>query len=169
MEYITIAKLNKTFGLKGEFRAYCLTDFPKDRFLLGQKFLLVNEKTNDSKEVTLKSFRLSLPFVIIAFEEMPGINEAEAYLGYEVKIDKSKATLPEGSYRLSDLIGCEVFSSDGMRIGVVKDVFRFSTTHTLRVAREGDKDVQIPFVNQFVPTVDLANKRIIVNVIPGLL
>ncbi len=169
MEYITIAKLNKTFGLKGEFRAYSLTDFPKKRFVVGKKYMLVNEKTKDTKEVTLKSFRFSAPWLVISFEEFPTINEAETYLGYDVNMDKAEATLPKDTYHIADLLGCEVYSAEGEKIGVVDDVFRFSSTYTLRVKRVDNKDVQIPFVNQFVPTVDLENKKIIVNVIPGLL
>ena len=77
MDYIAVANLNKTFGIKGEFRAYCLTEFPKDRFIVGSTFILGTPEGEPIMEVTLKSYRMEAPFVILRFAEILSINEAE--------------------------------------------------------------------------------------------
>ncbi len=169
MEYVTIAKIISTHGLKGFFRCYSLTSFPKERFQLRRKLTLHNEKTGERKEVTLSYSRPQSGFYILGFEEIPSIEEAENYLKWDIDINKEDAPLPEDHYRLADLIGCQVLDQEGKALGEVKDVFSYSPTWTLRVKREGQKDFFVPFVDQFVKEVDTDNKKIVIEPIEGLL
>ena len=170
MELIQIAKLNKTFGLKGEFKAYCLTDFPTERFKIGTKMYFQNPKSKELKPVTLASYRKKDEFVIIRFEEFPSINDIEPFLGFDLMIEKEQATLPKDTYHVFDLIGCKAYSQDGQEIGEVIDVFSYSPIKNLRIKRNDDlPDVQVPFVNSFIKEINLDSKRIVINVIEGLL
>ena len=169
MEYIKLAKLNKTFGIKGEFRAYCLTDFPEERFKIGSTYFFQNPQDGSVKPFTLKTYRKSDPFVIISFKELPSINDAEPYLGFDLVIEKERATLPEGAYHIFDLIGCKAYDQTNCYLGEVIDVFAYSKTKILRIKREGGGDIQVPFANQFIRNVDIENKRIDITVIEGML
>ena len=169
MDYIAIANLNKTFGIKGEFRAYCLTDFPKDRFKIGETFLIGTPGGKPLLEVTLKSYRMEAPFVILKFSEILSINEAEKYLGNKVYIQKERAALPADTYHIHDLISCRVVLENEEEIGVCIDVLSYSSTKTLIVEREGKENAQIPFAKQFIKDVDIDDKRIVITPIEGLL
>lgn len=169
MDYIAVANLNKTFGIKGEFRAYCLTDFPKDRFIVGSTFILGTPEGEPIMEVTLKSYRMEAPFVILRFAEILSINEAEKYLGNKVYIPKEKAALPADTYHIHDLIDCRVTLESGEEIGVCIDVLSYSSTKTLIVSREGKENAQIPFAKQFIKDVDIDAKTIVITPIEGLL
>ncbi len=169
MEYVTIAKLLGTHGLKGQFRCYSLTSFPKERFQLRRKLTLHNEKTDERVDVTLSYVREQSGFYILGFEEITSIEEAENYLKWTLDINKEEAPLPEDHYRLADLIGCDVLDLEGKKLGEVKDVFSYSPTWTLRVKREDAKDFFVPFVDQFVKVVDTKNKKITIEPIDGLL
>ena len=105
----------------------------------------------------------------MGFEEITSIEQAESYLKWDIDINKDEAPIPEDHYRIADLLGCEVFDQEGKKLGQVKDVFSYSPTWTLRVKREEQKDLFVPFVDQFVKTVDTANKRIVIEPIEGLL
>ena len=169
MEYVTIAKILGTHGLKGLFRCYSLTSFPEERFQLRRKLTLHNEKTGVRLDVTLSYCRQQANVFILGFEEITSIEQAESYLKWDIDINKDEAPIPEDHYRIADLLGCEVFAQDGKKLGEVKDVFSYSPTWTLRVKREEQKDFFVPFVDQFVKTVDTANKRIVIEPIEGLL
>ena len=169
MDYIAVANLNKTFGIKGEFRAYCLTDFPKDRFKIGASFTIGTPEGKALLEVTLKSYRMDSPFVILKFAEILSINEAEKYLGNKVYIQKERADLPADTYHIHDLIGCRIALDNGEEIGVCIDVLSYSSTKTLIVSRQGKENAQIPFAKQFVKDVDIEAKRIVITPIEGLL
>ncbi len=170
MNYIRLGQITKTRGLKGEFRVYSLTDFPKQRFKKGAKLSLFNEKTGERIPVTLKSYSSSNPFVFLAFEEIKSIEEAEPYIHYAVEIDEESAPVPEGYYRFKDLIGCKVVEEgNGKELGVVSDVLAYAPTKTLRVERKPEKDFFIPFHDSFIKNIDLDKKVIEVVVWEGML
>ena len=50
MEYLTLGKIVKTIGLKGELKVYSSTDFGAKRYLKGNKVFLFNEQTKDIVE-----------------------------------------------------------------------------------------------------------------------
>ena len=169
MEYVTIAKLLSTHGLKGQFRSFCLTSFPKERFQLRRKLSLHNTKTDERKDVTLNYAREKSGFYILGFDEITSIEEAEGFCKWELDIDKADAPIPEDHYRIADLIGCAVFDESGEKLGEIKDVFSYSPTWTLRVKRDEAKDFFVPFVDEFVISADTDNKKVVIHVIPGLL
>lgn len=168
MEYVSVAYLSKTFGLQGAFKAVSMTDYPNLRFKKGRKFYLVDEKTGDSKEVTLASFRDNGQVYLLRFEEITSIDEAEKYLKRVVNMDKADAPMPKDSYRFADLIGCKVVDQAGAVQGTVTDVLEYAPTKSLRVHREGEKDFFVPFVDKFVLEIDIEKKQIVIEVVEGM-
>ena len=168
MEYVTVAYLSKTFGLQGAFKAVSMTDYPDLRFKKGRKFYLVDEKTGDTQEVTLSSFRNNGQLYILRFEEIPTIDEAEKYLKRMVNMDKADAPMPKDSYRFADLIGCEVVDETGVSQGVVTEVLEYAPTKSLRIHRKGEKDFFVPFVDKFVLEVNIEKKQIVIEVVEGM-
>ncbi|MCR5079456.1 MAG: ribosome maturation factor RimM [Bacilli bacterium] len=169
MDYIYLAKLNKTHGVRGEFKAYCLTDFPKERLKKGRSYFFFNEKTQESSSFTLHSWRDASPFLILKFDAIDTIEQAEQYLGLFLAIPKEDATLPDNHYFISDLIGCKAYSDEGAELGEVIDVFSYSPINNLRIRKEGRKDIQVPFLDEFVKEVDIASKKVVVHLIEGML
>lgn len=167
MEYVTVAKILKPFGLKGECRCFCLTSHPKQRFKKGTAFLL--SKGSNKKEVVLASSRINGDQLYLRFEGLDTIEAIEAYKGYEVDMKKEDATLEKDEYRYSDLVGCLIVDKQGNALGKVKEVFSYSPTWTLRVAREEGKDFFVPFVDAFVKEIDIEGKKITIVVVEGML
>ena len=62
MEYITLGKIVKTIGLKGEVKVYSSSDFSYDRYEKGNNVTLFNEKTKERVTCIVKSFRKDKEF-----------------------------------------------------------------------------------------------------------
>ena len=62
-----------------------------------------------------------------------------------------------------------IIDKDNKEYGKVKEVEEFPAQITLRVSRRNGKDFFIPFVKDFIRQVDIQNKKIIVNIIEGML
>lgn len=77
--------------------------------------------------------------------------------------------LEEGEFFLHDLIGLDVFTEEGERIGTVDDVIEGRAQAILVVVREGKGSVMIPAVDEFVDDIDLNENRIVIRPIEGLL
>ncbi len=170
MKRIELGVINRTFGLHGEMRVFSETDFPSLRFQIGAKMVLVSKKRLETP-VTVSSFRDAGQFVFLSFEEITSIEEAEKHIHDAILVNEEDAPLPEGYYRNGDLVGLEVRDEDGELLGTVKKVETNAPTPNLRVGRSNNqKDFFVPFLfDQFIVSVDLDKKQIIIKVMEGML
>lgn len=97
-------------------------------------------------------------------------NAAEALKGASVQIARSHfPALADGEFYWVDLIGLEVENLQGERIGVVSDLMDNGAHPILRVSLPAvsepgkEQEQLIPFVDQFVKTVDQQAKKITVD------
>jgi len=72
--------------------------------------------------------------------------------------------LPEGTYYVHQILGLEVFTTDGRRIGVIEEIVPTGANDCYRVG-----ECLIPAVKQVVVEVDLEAGRMIIEPLPGLL
>lgn len=129
---ITVARIVRPQGLRGEVAAEILTSFP-ERLTRMASARLWDGKTTP-RQTGIRSCRLTVSRggqAIFHFEGSDSISDAEKLVGLEVQIPLSdRVQLPAGSYYVSDLIGCEVLEKtqekaperDGTVIGRVRDV-----------------------------------------------
>lgn len=61
-----------------------------------------------------------------------------------------------------DLQGLEAFTPEGVRLGVVEELWSTGPVPNL-VIREGEQELMIPFVDDFVKLVDVAGGRVVVT------
>ena len=74
--------------------------------------------------------------------------------------------MTENVFRTADLIGCQVLTEAGEILGVFKDVLD-SRAHDIWVV-EGRREYLIPARKEIVMSVDVAAKKILVRLPPGL-
>src|SRR5215471_12910547 len=110
-QYVTIARILRPRGNKGEVSAELLTDFPERLKELREIFL--SDSKTSPLAMQLKSFwadRNHPGFGIFHFEGVSSINDAEKLRGSEIQIPfEQRVTLPAGKYFVTDLIGCSIF------------------------------------------------------------
>lgn len=104
---------------------------------------------------------------IFHFEGSDSISDAEKLVGLEVRIPLAeRAPLPEGSYYVTDLIGCEVVER-GAAIGAVRDV-EFTGGTPILAVNSTQGELLIPLAQDICVNVDLAARRIDVVLPEGL-
>ena len=109
--------------------------------------------------------------VVAQLMGVSGRDAAESLKGATVQISRSHfPALSDGEYYWLDLIGLEVENLQGEHLGVVKDLMDNGAHPILRVQApvlaEQEKlppEMLIPFVDQFVKTVDQTAKKITVD------
>lgn len=169
MTYIEIGKAINTHGLKGELKIESWSDFDEIRYTPGNKIYI--GRNDEMQAFTVKSYRPHKGYALVAFEELPDINAAERFKGCVLYVDAAdRHALGEGEYYFDELIGLMVEDEDGRHIGEVIAVEETNGAQdNLRVAREGNSDVLIPNIPEFVKKVDTEVKVITIHVVPGLL
>jgi 16S rRNA processing protein RimM len=110
-QFVTVARILRARGNKGEVAARLLTDFP-DR-LKEQREVFLAAESSAPREVTLESYWVDRNHpgqCVFHFAGVSSIDDAEKLRGFDVQIPaERRALLPSGSYFVTDLIGCSVF------------------------------------------------------------
>lgn len=167
--FLTIGKIVNVRGLKGEVKVISTTDFPKSRFKKGNVVFFYDGSNDNRLELVIDTVSTHKGFFYLKFIGISQVESAEKLVNGYLQVQKKDSFLEQGSYYYDDLENCNVFDEGKTFIGVVKKVEAYSSQQTLRVKREGQKDVLIPFVEAFIKDVSIADKAITIHVIDGLL
>jgi len=118
------------------------------------------------RDVTLKSVREHKGRYVVTLDGVESADTAQAYVGgtFYAGRERVERELDDGEHLDVDLIGCSLFAPDGTVLGKVEDVRHYPSSDMLIV---GGK--MVPMVKAFVRGIDTADKRIDVDLPPGLL
>ncbi|MCI0422291.1 MAG: ribosome maturation factor RimM [Acidobacteria bacterium] len=164
--HVSVARIIKTQGNRGEVAADILTDFP-ERFQHLSTVTL--EKEGQAPlELIVESHWFHKQRVILKFRGIDAITPAERLVGYEVMIAKSQLmALQPGSYYQHDLVGCRIEDESGMARGNVVEVLGSPGNYLLRVSRDTG-DFLVPFAQSYFPKIDVRNKVLVCDLPEGL-
>jgi 16S rRNA processing protein RimM len=174
-QWLQVARILRPRGNKGEVLAELLTDFPARLSSLKQIYLRKEE--GQPQAFTLQDFwvdRNHPGMGIFHFAGYTTISDAETLRGYELLLPfEERVTLPAGQYFVTDLIGCLVYrvAAQSHPLGTVADVFlpgeRTAGTPLLRVETPRG-ELLVPLAEDICPSIDVAARRIEVNLPEGL-
>ena len=167
MEYIEIGQIVNTNGLKGVVKVNPFTDdISKFEDL---KYVYIQLK-NELKKVKIEQVRYNKNQVLLKLEGIDSIEEAEKYRNFYLKTEKeSQEDLGEDTYYIVDLIGLDVYSDKNEYLGKIEDVFPTGSNDVYVVKDNLGKQILIPAIADVVKEVDLKNKKMTINLIPGLI
>ncbi|MBS5864517.1 MAG: 16S rRNA processing protein RimM [Clostridium sp.] len=167
MEYIEIGQIVNTNGLKGVVKVNPFTDdISKFEDL---KYVYIQLK-NELKKVKIEQVRYNKNQVLLKLGGIDSIEEAEKYRNFYLKTEKeSQEDLGEDTYYIVDLIGLDVYSDKNEYLGKIEDVFPTGSNDVYVVKDNLGKQILIPAITDVVKKVDLKNKKMTINLIPGLI
>lgn len=166
-ELYHVGKIVNTHGIKGEVKVVPITDFPEERFKVGNK-LTVEGATN--VEVTITSVRVHKGLTMLTFEGYTDINQVLPFKGHDLSVaDADLQELEEGEYYYKDLIGLTVIDQDDQTLGTVSEILAPGANDVWVIPRPGKKDILLPFLKSVVLDIDLTNKVAHVDVPGGLI
>ena len=164
--FVTIAKVTKTQGRKGEVAALLLTDFP-ERFAT-RKRLFALDAQDRRTELVLEDHWFHKGGVVLKFAGVDSISQAETLIGCEIQIPQAeRAELTGDSVYVSDLVGC-VVSDAGREIGRIENV-QFGSGEAPLLVVKGAKEILVPFAAEFVEQIDVERKQVRMKLPAGLL
>src|SRR5262247_2389551 len=166
-ELISVARIARPQGHRGEVIADLLTDFP-ERFA---RLARVYVKRADGRLLLLdlENSRPHKGRVALQFDGCDSISGAEEFREARVMVPRDQLVeLPEDTYYDFDLIGCEVVSIEDQYLGRVEEVQNFGAAPLL-VVRDGARELLVPLVLSICVEISIEGKRIVANPPEGLL
>ncbi|MHB0998249.1 MAG: ribosome maturation factor RimM [Armatimonadota bacterium] len=159
---ILIGEIISTFGRKGEVKIYPHTDYPERLAAKGD--VCVKKSDTDSRVLKITKSSIHKGVVIAKFAGIDDMNAAEDLRGAKIYVSESELTkLRKDEFYIHDIIGLQVVTTEGRDLGTVKEVLR-SPANDVYVT-----DIaMIPAVKEFVVSIDLEEKKIVVKPVEGL-
>ena len=170
--FVTLARVVKTQGRRGEVAVEVHTDIP-DRLKAGLRVLALTE-AGGRRELQIEDTWPHKDWLVLKFNGVDSISEAEVLVGSELQVPLSeRAQLDPGAAYVSDLVGCTLLDCRtevrGSEVGVVTDVRFGAGEAPLLVIGAGKSEIEIPYAQEFLVRIDLQHKRIEMNLPEGLL
>jgi len=149
-ELIVIGKIVAPHGVRGDVRVTPLTDFP-DRFL-SMKSVLVGGK----RVLSIEAARYHKQLLLLKFRGFDDRNAVEELRGQLLQVDrKDVVPLQEGAFYVFDIIGMDVYATDGQLLGKVDDVIETGSNDVYVVERKDNRPLLVPALKTIVTTVDV--------------
>lgn len=150
-EMIYIGKTVSTFGIKGELKV--ISDFEKcdKAYKIGNKILINNI------EHVISGIRYHKNYILLEIDDLKNINNILKYVGFNIYIKRMDLHLEENEFLYKDLINSDVIDNDGSNLGKIIEA-RQGVNLLIKV--KGSKEFYIPYVDEYIISFDLNNKKL---------
>ncbi len=158
---ILVGKFGAPQGVRGEVRLFAFMDDPGLITKLG-----VLEDRAGERQFKILSSRPAKDFLVVTLEGVTDRNAAKALTHTELFVaqDRLPKQKDKNSFYHSDLIGLRAEDGAGKNLGTVVSLQNYGGGDLLEIKpAEGAQTFLLPFADHFVPVVDVAGGRIVID------
>lgn len=164
---VAVGYVVRAKGIRGAVKVEVLTH-RLDRFDQLDRVVLQREASADLP-LQIEFWRQDAPGVLIKFVGIDSPEAARERLagGYITIAPEEVAALPQDTYYVSDLVGCDVEDEAGKHLGRIAEVLQLPSTDVY-VVREGAREFMVPAVGEFVVEVSIPRRQMVVRGVDDL-
>jgi 16S rRNA processing protein RimM len=163
--FVVTGRVIKPFGVLGWVKVEILTTNPL-RFQTGNTFVLEGKERGE--RLLLEEARESPGALLVKFQGLENREQADKLSGRMLMVTPEEVgEAPPESVWEHQLLGMEVFTRAGRRLGEVTEVMETGANDVLVV--QGEKECLIPMISEVIAEIDLQRGTITIEPLPGLL
>jgi 16S rRNA processing protein RimM len=164
-EYVSVGYIRRAHGIGGCVHVESLTDNPTRFEALSEVIVEIGGKRTLYHVERCSAASKGL---LVKFKGVDDRTEAEKLKSGYLLVEAAKLPeLEEGSYYLFDLIGMNVYTTEGELIGEITDVQQYPANDVYIIEGENGK-LLLPAIRDVVKNIDVQNKRMEVELLSGL-
>ena len=165
-DLLQVGIISSMHGLRGEVKVFPTTDDP-NRFKKLKSVIL--DAGRETLELQVEQVKFFKQFVILKFKELNNINEVEKYKGKGLFVTRENAVkLNPNEYFIADMIGMDVFTDNGNKLGILTDVLETGANDVYVVETEEHKEVLLPAIKECILNVDITGRKMEIHLMEGL-
>jgi len=156
---ICVARIGAAHGVRGAVKLWTFTEDP-----LAVKHYGPLSTKDGARQFEVTHVREAKDHLVATLKGVASREDAERLNGIELYIARDK--LPEtdeDEYYHADLIGLAAVNAANEAIGRVIAIHNFGAGDIIEIAPASGPTLLLPFTNAVVPTVDLANRRVVIE------
>ncbi len=161
---VTVGRVGRAHGIKGDVFVDIRTDEPARRFVEGASVMI------DGRPVKLTRVRWNRGRLMVALAGHPDRTAVEQLTGKLITVEVPADEVPSepDEYFDRQLVGLTVLDHTGREVGAVAEVLHLPAQEVLRIDTP-DGERLVPFVSALVPEVDLDAAHLRLADVGGLL
>ncbi len=160
---LEIGQIVNTHGLRGDLKVMPWCDDPEIFDELAYVII-------DGEEYDIEKSRMQKNMVLLKLAGIDDINDAEKYRNKVMTVPREElGELPEGTYYICDLLGCNVTTDEGRDLGEICDIIKTGSNDVYVVKDSSGNQVLIPVIDEVVLSVDVDEKKIVIKPLKGLI
>jgi 16S rRNA processing protein RimM len=160
--HLELGYVARAHGLQGEVAVR--TFDPASETLDYVERVLVRPRSGAERVLRIELVRPTPKETLVVFEDVTGRTAAEALVGATVLAFREDLEPPaEDEYFQGDLVGLTAVDESGKVLGRVEELWETGEVPNLVIRAEGKEELVVPFVDDFVSTVDIPGGRLVVK------
>lgn len=167
MDYFVFGEIVKTRGLLGCVKA--LSFLESSELLDGLTVVYLESASGRKSRHEIKKITSSGKFLFLEIKGVSDVDAARAFVGSRLLLPRELLeALGADEYYWHDIIGLDVYTPEGRHLGRIESIFP-TGSNDVYVCRGDHGEILIPATAGVVEQVDIAGKRMIINLLEGLL
>jgi 16S rRNA processing protein RimM len=161
-EFITVGQVLAPWGVRGKLKVKVITEFP-ERFAPSARVYIKRQP------MSVESAQWQKGRLVLKLDQVDSRQAAQKLRGQPIEIHRSQLyPLPEGQYYHFQIVGLEVWTTQGERLGKITDILSAPSNDNY-VVRGAKGEILIPAIADVVKSIDLERGRVTIEPIKGLL
>lgn len=163
--YLELGQIVGTHGIRGELRVNPRCDTPE----FAKRFKTLYFDENGNSPVKVITSRPHGNIILMKLEGVDTVEAAAALKNRLLYLKREDAHLPDGSWFIAELIGCEVLDADnGKRYGELTDVSETGANDVWYITDDKGGEYLIPAIKEVVINADVKENRIYIRPLKGI-
>ncbi len=157
--FLTIGKLQRTHGVKGEIVMEVMTDFPEK--ILPGNIVYIGSK---QQPYEVASVRPTADKILISFKGFTDCDQVSILRNQIVSIKTEDANqLPEGEFYHHEIIGMTVVEEDGSLVGTIGEILVTGANDVYIINKENGEELLLPAIRDAVRSIDRSSRKMVVR------
>ncbi len=163
-EFLEIAKIVGTHGIRGEMRCQTYCDFP-EVFCDFENYYLGKDKEIVDKEHAFVHKNI----VVLKLFDIDTLEDAQKLVGQYLYINRNDGIMADDVFFIQDIIGCTVKNAEtGEVYGKVTDVYQNGAADVFSMKQPDGRELMFPYIDDVVKSIDVENGIILIIPLDGL-
>ncbi|MCC6543540.1 MAG: 16S rRNA processing protein RimM [Nitrospirae bacterium] len=166
-DFVSVAYIVRPHGLKGEVKVVQLSNDPERIYSLRDIFII--RKNGEKRKSVIKKVRPVKSGFAVSLEDITTVTDAQQIVGSYIAVPQDDVpVLGKDSWYHFEIIGMEVFTTEGMYLGMVEDIIS-TGSNDVYILRDKDREYLIPAIRDVIKDVDVKGRRMVIALMDGLI
>ncbi len=164
---LEVGKIVRAFGIKGFVRVYPYVN-NINRFDNLKKVYINNKGKITELEIQEVKYQKNL--VNIKFKGIENADQANNLKDASIEINRKDAIpLEKDEFFIADLLGLNVFTDSGEKLGILEDIYNTGSSDIFVVKNELGKQYLLPHISNVIKEINVKDEKIVVHLLEGLI